>query len=96
MYRQLSVHIGIKSVHTLVLCGIAQNGKIEQFVGRKIFDELSALTRLFDYFVTTEFAGFRGFDWRTIPRRFSREERQNNYLSFRLLDITTENSEIEI
>ena len=40
----------------------------------KIFDELSASSRLFDFSVATEFADFPTFAWRTIPRRFLRKE----------------------
>jgi hypothetical protein len=59
----------------------------------KILDELSASSRLFDFSVATEFAGFQAFALRTIPRRFLWKKRQENErLVIHVTTITTENT----
>jgi len=45
------------------------------FVAEKSLTNCPLSFGLYDLSATTEFAGFRDFAWRTIPRRFSREEK---------------------
>ena len=62
----------------------------------KIIDELTALSDFMTFiyeFVTTDFVRLCGlFTWRTIPRRFSKEEKKKTNLQFDFstADITTE------
>jgi len=62
-----------------VLGAVAEK-KDASVIWDKIFDELSAFVTRLDESVTTEFADFRTFALRTIPRRFLWKKRQENDL----------------
>ena len=76
-----------------VVRGSSKNEKMVMQFWYKILDELSASSRLFDFSVATEFAGFQAFALRTIPRRFLWKKRQENErLVIHVTTITTENT----
>jgi hypothetical protein len=59
--------------HSLSVMRHSKKRKKTDSLVEKIFDELSAVSRLLDYSATTEFADFPTLLCGTFPRRFSKE-----------------------